>query len=136
MRQISSKFGLHSDRLRRSNDQTMGRTKGTMRSSTQGPSWGYHFHCYISGWEACSLCWCVFRSFSFLRPLGDDQRIALWDLGSSKKIFSYQAHSDLITSLSFSQNSAVLASSGLDGTVRLWDVKQDRGSGAEERSLR
>lgn len=46
----------------------------------------------------------------------------LWDLGEGKVIQAHKAHSAPIHALSFSQESSLLASGSLDGTVRLWDV--------------
>jgi WD40 repeat protein len=48
--------------------------------------------------------------------------IELRDANSGKVVKSLTGHSGMLTSLDFSADSKLLLSSGLDGTVRLWDV--------------
>jgi transcription initiation factor TFIID subunit 5 len=54
--------------------------------------------------------------------LGDDNKIILWDLASSKKMATFTGHKRTIWSLDFSAESSILASGSADETVKLWDV--------------
>jgi transcription initiation factor TFIID subunit 5 len=59
----------------------------------------------------------------------EDRRIILWDIGSGRLIKEMTGHGSTISSLTFSADSSILTSGGLDCTVRCWDVK-----GSAERS--
>jgi WD40 repeat protein len=49
-------------------------------------------------------------------------RLTLWDTLKHLKLDEEEAHDETITSLAFRPDSSLLASSSLDGTVRLWQV--------------
>jgi WD40 repeat protein len=61
--------------------------------------------------------------------------VHLWDLGNGKKITEFRTASavqdnnqvgmGMVHSLAFSKCGNALASGGDDGTVRIWDVRQD-----------
>jgi transcription initiation factor TFIID subunit 5 len=62
-----------------------------------------------------------------LTSTGLDSSIWLWDLGSSRPIKRMTGHKGPIQSLSFSAESSILVSGGMDCTVRCWDVKSSGG---------
>ena len=58
---------------------------------------------------------------------GTDQRILVWDIGSAAQVCELKGHSDSIYQLAFSRDGSILASGGLDNSVKLWNT-----SGFEE----
>ncbi len=52
---------------------------------------------------------------------GEDNKIFLWDLSTSKKMATFEGHKKSIWSLSFCSDGSLLASGSADQTVRLWD---------------
>lgn len=51
------------------------------------------------------------------------QMIRLWDLSTSKLLYSWKGHSNWVTALAISPDSQMLASSSLDQTIKLWNLK-------------
>lgn len=51
-----------------------------------------------------------------------DNHIILWDMRSKTQIYQLLAHSEPLTSVSFSDDSTVLISSSYDGFCRIWDT--------------
>ena len=58
----------------------------------------------------------------YLASAGEDKAVKLWDLAEGKLIHTFEGHTDVVWSLSFSREGTVLASGSADHTVRLWDV--------------
>jgi WD40 repeat protein len=52
--------------------------------------------------------------------------IALWEVGSWKKLKTLIGHEDIIESLIFSADGKTLASSSWDKTIRLWDISNGK----------
>ena len=50
--------------------------------------------------------------------------IVFWDLDSGQERTRIKAHDDWVSSLSLSPDGQSLASGGMDGTVRLWNLAQ------------
>jgi len=50
--------------------------------------------------------------------------IKFWNATSGKYLFSLPGHKDSVTSISFSNNGKLLASCGVDQTVRIWDLQK------------
>nr|CAD7579708.1 unnamed protein product [Timema californicum] len=50
-------------------------------------------------------------------------RVKIWDLVAAKCITEFKGHTGPVCSLSWSNDSEVLASCGVDATVRIWNVK-------------
>lgn len=64
-----------------------------------------------------------------LASFENDGIIGLWDSSSGKLIKTFKGHQGLVTSLVFNPaNVNQLATSGVDGTVRLWDWSGNRPS--------
>ncbi|MBL8154277.1 MAG: hypothetical protein JNM70_08850 [Anaerolineae bacterium] len=53
---------------------------------------------------------------------GDDEQIALWDVGKREKIIFLEGHSEEISALAFSPDKRILASSDFSGWIRLWGI--------------
>ena len=68
----------------------------------------------------CTVC------LQILFP-GADRRILVWDIGSAAQVCELKGHSDSVYQLAFSRDGSILASGGLDNTVKLWNT-----SGFEE----
>jgi WD40 repeat protein len=52
----------------------------------------------------------------------DDGRIAFWDLIDAELLDDFPAHAGLVSRVRFSPDGTLLASGGLDGMIRIWDV--------------
>src|SRR5262249_32762622 len=53
---------------------------------------------------------------------GNASAVRLWDVSTGKLLRTLDGHQQLISSLSFSSDSRMLASGSWDRTIRLWDV--------------
>lgn len=51
-----------------------------------------------------------------------DTNIKLWDLRTKKSVGTYKGHEDLVTGVDISPDNQYVASSSLDGTVKIWDI--------------
>ncbi len=49
--------------------------------------------------------------------------IKLWDVVTMQEIQTFKGHTELITSLSFSSDSTIMASASWDNTIKLWDLR-------------
>ncbi|MBE9013237.1 hypothetical protein IQ250_23855 [Pseudanabaenaceae cyanobacterium LEGE 13415] len=58
--------------------------------------------------------------------VGRDQVIDLWDLRTRQPLPSLIDHTDLISAIAISPDEKILASSSLDGTIKLWDLPNRR----------
>jgi len=56
-----------------------------------------------------------------LASAGEDLKIMIWDLMSSKRIASFSGHKKPIWTLDFSADGTLLASGSADNTICLWD---------------
>ena len=52
---------------------------------------------------------------------GDDACIKIWDLSNGQLLNEVKSHSKTIYSLAFSKDGSMLASGGLDKTIRVWE---------------
>lgn len=57
---------------------------------------------------------------------GHDNAIELWDLKTRRPLPGLLAHTGLISAIAISQDEKILASSSLDGTIKLWDLPNSR----------
>lgn len=58
-----------------------------------------------------------------LLAVGDESTIKLWNLATRKIFYRLQGHQDLITAIAISPDEQTLASSSLDGTIKLWSLQ-------------
>lgn len=72
----------------------------------------------------------MFQLFRYLVSAGEDQRLRLWDLAAGGLLKELRGHTGAITSLTFSPDSALIASCAMDNSVRVWDVRNAHGGGA------
>ena len=49
--------------------------------------------------------------------------IRVWDVATNENIHTFWGHNSDVQSLSFSPDGTHLASSGLDGTILVWNLK-------------
>jgi WD40 repeat protein len=47
----------------------------------------------------------------------------LWNVGTGEKLYQFRGHKDIITSLAFSPDGKLLASSSWYGKIKLWNPK-------------
>ncbi|WP_395375801.1 TIR domain-containing protein [Marinicella sp. W31] len=56
----------------------------------------------------------------------DDKSIHIWDLEKQKIVTTFRGHTDLVTSVKFSNNDSSVVTSSLDKTIRIWDLTQGK----------
>lgn len=54
----------------------------------------------------------------------DDDRIKIWDAKTGKYLFSLIGHGEIINSLAFNKNGDCIASTSMDNTIRVWNIKE------------
>jgi WD40 repeat protein len=57
---------------------------------------------------------------------GYESEIELWDLKTGKALPALRDHTDLVSAIAISPDEKILASSSLDGTIKLWDLPNHR----------
>jgi WD40 repeat protein len=55
--------------------------------------------------------------------LGEDKRVRVWDLAAGTMLVELKGHTHTVFGLSWSRDSECLASCGLDGVVRVWNIR-------------
>merc|ERR1712226_692620 len=55
-----------------------------------------------------------------------DARILLWDLAHGHLIGDYASHTAMISTISFSRENSVMATSSIDGSISLWNFQLQR----------
>ncbi|KAL1523030.1 hypothetical protein AB1Y20_017992 [Prymnesium parvum] len=87
------------------------------------PSWKLRQRASV-GTSQLALRWCP-GSSPALFSAGADGALLMWDVVSLAVVYTLPGHKDSVTSLVLlRQLKSLLASSSLDGTIRLWDVQQ------------
>lgn len=61
---------------------------------------------------------------SLVAIAGENRVISVIDLFNNKEIMHLKGHKDRITTIDYASDKELLASSSLDGTVRLWDMRK------------
>lgn len=61
-----------------------------------------------------------------IMAVGHDQAIEIWDLKTRQRLPSLIDHTDMISAIAISSDEKILASSSLDGTIKLWDLPNRR----------
>jgi katanin p80 WD40 repeat-containing subunit B1 len=51
-----------------------------------------------------------------------DTNVKLWDMRTKKSVGTFKGHEDLVTCVDLSPDNQYIASSSLDGTVKIWDT--------------
>lgn len=59
---------------------------------------------------------------------GEDKRVRVWDLAAGAMLLELKGHTHTVLGLSWSRDSECVASCGLDGAVRVWNVRSHPGS--------
>jgi transcription initiation factor TFIID subunit 5 len=54
---------------------------------------------------------------------GEDRKLRLWDLRTSKEVRSFRGHGDAVYSVDVSEDGRFFVSGGMDGCIRVWDVR-------------
>ncbi|KRX99699.1 WD repeat domain-containing protein 83 [Trichinella pseudospiralis] len=54
---------------------------------------------------------------------GSDKQVLLWDVGSGRIVRKFRGHAGSVNAVAFNNESSVLMSASLDGTVRVWDLR-------------
>jgi WD40 repeat protein len=49
--------------------------------------------------------------------------VKVWDATTGQETLTFQAHQSRVTSVAFSRHGHLLASSGEDGTIKVWDAR-------------
>jgi pre-mRNA-processing factor 19 len=60
----------------------------------------------------------------FATGVADNGTIKIFDVKSQQQLATFNKHQSAVTSLSFSENGYYMASSSLDGFVRVWDLRK------------
>ncbi|KAH9653588.1 WD REPEATS REGION domain-containing protein [Citrus sinensis] len=127
--------GSYLDMSERSNYAHNGEVVGVACDSTNTLmiSAGYHGDIKVwdfkgrdlkSRWEVgCSLVKIVYhRVNGLLATVADDLVIRLFDVVALRMVRKFEGHTDRITDFCFSEDGKWLLSSGMDGSLRIWDV--------------
>ena len=59
---------------------------------------------------------------SHLMHAGLDKRVLVWDISTAALVCELRGHTGPVYQLVFSRDGSLLASGGMDGCLRLWDV--------------
>lgn len=54
--------------------------------------------------------------------MADDMVLRLFDVVALRMVRNFEGHTDRVTDLCFSEDGKWLLSSGMDGTLRIWDI--------------
>ncbi len=72
---------------------------------------------------AFSPCGKYLASGTWWQPGMEKMAIRIWDVATGENIHTFWGHNSDVQSLAFSPNGTMLASSGFDGTILVWDLK-------------
>ncbi len=61
--------------------------------------------------------------------------LAVWDTASGQKAFDFQGHLNRIMTVDFSADGRYIASGGMDGTVKVWDLRIARRLGKDNEDI-
>lgn len=66
----------------------------------------------------------VHNNNKYLYSVSDDRSLRVWDLEKMRQVRKvHEAHSSFISSISFNPSYLVLATSSVDTSIKLWDLK-------------
>ncbi|KAE8697073.1 hypothetical protein F3Y22_tig00110634pilonHSYRG00095 [Hibiscus syriacus] len=86
--------------------------------------WDFKGRYIKSRWEiGCAVVKIVYNRLNgLLATVTDDFVIRVYDVVASRMVRKFEGHTDRITDLCFSEDGKWLLSSGMDGSLRIWDV--------------
>ena len=56
----------------------------------------------------------------------DDKTVKIWDLERSTSVITFNDHKDAVLSCKFSPDGTCAVGSGIDGTIKVWDVRNNK----------
>ncbi|MBN4072492.1 caspase family protein [Crocinitomix catalasitica] len=89
-------------------------------------SFGQHVQLTVqTGHSATISDMCYSHDDNFIITAGQDNKIIVWDIFTSKQYSSLLGHDAAVTGISLHPNGEILVSSSLDSTIRIWNIRTE-----------